>query len=137
VLLVDTNVWVAAQDPTDPNTTACQALLRARMGTLCSPVTVITETAWFIESRQGTAAEAQFLGLITIGALVPIEMGLDDWARTTVLVTTYASLGLGTVDASIVAVAERLGLTEIATMNTRDFYTVKPAHCPGFTLLAT
>ncbi len=51
------------------------------------------------------------------------------------LIEIYADLGLGLVDASIVAVAERLNLTEIATMNRRDFAVVRPAHCNAFELL--
>jgi hypothetical protein len=59
----------------------------------------------------------------------------DDWLRSVELIETYASLGLGIVDASLVAVAERLNLTEIATVNGRDFRVVRPKHCDGFTLL--
>ena len=43
------------------------------------------------------------------------------------LVTTYASQKLDVIDASIIVVAERLGLSEIATMNSRDFFTVRRA----------
>jgi hypothetical protein len=42
---------------------------------------------------------------------------------------------LGVVDASIVAVAERLGLVELATLDRRHFSTVRPNHSEGFTLL--
>jgi uncharacterized protein len=136
VLLVDTNIWVAAQDATDPHTDSCQHLLRERMGQLAAPVTVITETCWFLEDRHGPAAEARFLRMLNIGVLTPIDLLQEDWARTLELVETYATLGLGTVDASLIAVAERLGLTEIATRNTRDFYAVRPRHTQAFTLLA-
>jgi len=42
---------------------------------------------------------------------------------------------LGLVDASVVAVAERLGVTSIATLNARDFHVVRPRHAEAFTLL--
>jgi uncharacterized protein len=48
---------------------------------------------------------------------------------------SYATLHLGTVDASIVAISERLGLDELASLNGRDFYAVRPKNCTGFTLL--
>jgi uncharacterized protein len=135
VLLVDSNVWVASQDAADPNSTHCQNLLRSRNGSLYSPATVITETAWFVESRHGPIAEAAFVGLVSAAVVFPVDLVSDDWVRIVELIETYASLGLGIVDASLVAVAERLNLTEIATMNGRDFRVVRPKHCDGFTLL--
>ena len=47
----------------------------------------------------------------------------------------YADLGLGLVDASVVAIAERLGATTIATLNHRDFMVVRPRHIVAFELL--
>ena len=41
----------------------------------------------------------------------------------------------GTVDASVVAVGERLGITEVATVDRRHFSMVRPRHVGGFTLL--
>ncbi len=51
------------------------------------------------------------------------------------LVVTYASLPLGTTDASVIAVAERLGLAEIATLDRRHFTVVRPRHADALTLL--
>jgi predicted nucleic acid-binding protein len=42
---------------------------------------------------------------------------------------------LGTVDASVVAAAERLGLADIATVDRRHFSVVRPSHVAAFTLL--
>jgi hypothetical protein len=41
----------------------------------------------------------------------------------------------GTTDASVIAVAERLGVTEIATIDSRHFPVVRPLHFETFTLL--
>jgi predicted nucleic acid-binding protein len=51
------------------------------------------------------------------------------------LAEQYASLRLDLIDASIVAVAERLGLTTLATLNRRDFTVVRPRHADAFELL--
>lgn len=134
-LLVDTNVWVATQDTKDPDHAACSELLIDNAETLITPASVIIETAWFIEDRHGPRAESEFLRLVTSGAVTVIDLTSDDWDRVVELVDIYSSLGLGTVDASVIAVAERLELTEIATMNGRDFRIVRPNHCPAFTLL--
>jgi uncharacterized protein len=136
-LLVDTNVWIAAHDEHDPDHGTCAAVLRQHANELASPVTVVTETAWFLEDRHGPSAESSFLRLITTGVLDPIDLTATDWERCVEMIDTYLDLGLGVVDASIVAVAERLGLTTIATMNTRDFRVVRPAHIDTFELLPT
>ena len=47
----------------------------------------------------------------------------------------YLDRPVGLVDASIVAVAERLGIAELATMNGRDFYLARPKHIDAFVLL--
>jgi len=51
------------------------------------------------------------------------------------LVTTYADLPLGMVDASSVAIAERLDVREIATIDRRHSSVVRPRHVDAFTLL--
>jgi uncharacterized protein len=50
-------------------------------------------------------------------------------------VASYRDLPLGTVDASIVAAAERLGITDVATVDRRHFGVVRPRHVDAFTLL--
>lgn len=50
-----------------------------------------------------------------------IDLNLQDWTRCIELIDKYADLGLGLVDASVISIAERLGVTTIATLNHRDF----------------
>jgi len=50
-------------------------------------------------------------------------------------VAAYRDLPLGTVDASLVAAAERLDVRDIATLDRRHFSVVRPAHVAGFELL--
>jgi predicted nucleic acid-binding protein len=58
-----------------------------------------------------------------------------DYHRCAELLATYADLHLGFIDASIVAVAERFGITTVATLNHRHFRVVRPAHTDAFELL--
>jgi hypothetical protein len=51
------------------------------------------------------------------------------------LVNRYSDLNLGLVDASVVTVAERLGIVSLATLNHRDFVVVRPRHCDAFELI--
>jgi predicted nucleic acid-binding protein len=134
VLLADTNVLLAAADTSASEHARCVALVQERSD-LAVTVPVAAETAWMIESRLGPRAEAAFVSAIAQAELALVELTTADWHPCAELITTYHDLGLGLVDASVVAVAERLGLTEIATLNYRDFAVVRPAHAPAFTLL--
>ncbi len=46
------------------------------------------------------------------------------------LVRTYANLPLGTLDAAVAALAERLGLGTVATVGRRDCRIVRPGFHP-------
>jgi predicted nucleic acid-binding protein len=68
-------------------------------------------------------------------ALTVVDLELTDYERMAELVETYADFPLGTTDAAVVAVAERLRITEIATFDRRHFHAVRPRHTDGFQLL--
>ena len=51
------------------------------------------------------------------------------------LVETYADFPLGTTAASVIALAERLDIAEIATLDRRHFTAVRPRHTNALTLL--
>jgi hypothetical protein len=51
------------------------------------------------------------------------------------LVTRYSDLPLGTTDAAVIAVAERLGVAEVATLDWRHFTVVRPRHRSSLVLL--
>ncbi len=83
----------------------------------------------------GPSAEARLLTLVTSSRFTIIDLIPGDYQRSIELITTYSTLGLGFVDASIIAVAERLLLATIATLNDRDFRVVRPTHCAAFDLI--
>ncbi len=60
---------------------------------------------------------------------------MADYARCIELIETYADLGLGLVDASMVTVAENLGVKTVATLNRRDFTVVRPRHVDALDLI--
>jgi uncharacterized protein len=135
VLLADTNIWLAAADRRSDRHDDCATLLRSHRGELAAPVTVIAEASWLILDRLGTAAQSAYLRLITGGQLTPVDLTDTDWQRCAELAEQYASLRLDLIDASLVAVAERLKLTTLATLNHRDFTVVRPRHTNAFELL--
>ena len=132
---LDTGVALSAADRDEPRHRECVELLLAHRGQLVMAAPAVAETAWMIESRLGPSAEARFLRLVTDGQLEAVELNLDDYRRCVELIETYADMGLGLVDASVVAVAERLDINTVGTLNRRDFVVVRPRHVEAFTLI--
>lgn len=136
MLVVDTGVIYAVADGDDRDHDACDALLASYPASdLLVPTPVIVEAAWMIESRLGPAAEAAFLRSVSARELIRVDLEDADWTRAVELIETYADLGLGVVDASVIAVAERLQVRSLATLNHRDFRVVRPKHIDAFELL--
>lgn len=59
------------------------------------------------------------------GNLIVEPVAAPDWLRIAELVARYRDLPLGTVDASVLAAAERLAIAEIATLDRRHFTVVR------------
>ena len=104
-------------------------------GPLTVPQLVVTEVAYLLETRLGSDAEVRFLGDLAAGNLIPEPVHAGDWIRIAELVAEYRDLPLGTVDASVVATAERLRVTQLATLDRRQFTVVRPVHAPSFEIL--
>jgi predicted nucleic acid-binding protein len=134
-LLVDAGPLYAYIDADDRHHAACLTLLGEHPGPLVVPMLVITEVAYLVATRLGSEAEVRFLGDLASGSLVAEAVQPGDWLRIAELTARYRNLPLGTVDASVVAASERLGITTIATLDRRHFGVVRPSHSPAFELV--
>lgn len=101
---------------------------------LILPAPVIPETGWMIAAVLGPVTEAAFIASVAAGDFTVADLTPNDWQRVAELVERYADMNLGTVDAAVVAIAERFNIVTLATINPRDFRVVKPAHCDAFEL---
>lgn len=97
------------------------------------PALVVTEVIYLIGSRLGPIVEARFLiGLAVFHVEAPIT---SDWLRIGELVRQYGDFPLGGVDASVVALAERLDTDIVLTLDTRHFRAIRPRHRAALRLL--
>ena len=135
MLLCDTGVLLAAGNVKDQAHRACIRLLRQAEGPLLVPSPVLGEVGYLLQSRVGPQAEATFLRSFGGDGFHIAELEDQDIPRMAELVQTYMDLPLGIVDAAVIAIAERLRLTEIGTLDQRHFAVVRPSHIRAFTLL--
>lgn len=134
-MLVDAGPLYAYVDGDDAHHAASLALLEAHPGPLIVPTLVVTEVTYLLGTRLGPEPEIRFLGDLAAGAFSVEPVAAGDWLRIADLVATYRDLPLGTVDASIVAAAERLDILEVATVDRRHFGVVRPLHVAAFALV--
>ena len=135
MILADAGVLLAAANQDEDEHNACVSLLeQAAGGLLVSPL-VVAEVCYMLGTRYGPEAEALFLDSITDGTLLLAKLTEVDTARMSALVRQYADLRLGAADASVIALAERLDITDVATLDHRHFTVVRPIHCPALNLL--
>lgn len=135
MLLCDTGVLLAVGNAKDKHHQACLKLLRQAEGPLLVPSPVMGEVGYLLESRVGPHAEVTFLKSFGGSGFHVAELEDEDLPRMAELVERYVDLPLGLVDAAVIAIGERLGLREVATVDHRHFRIVRPRHVEAFTLL--
>lgn len=130
--VLDTSVIVASINVRDPFHTRCRALFDAGAFDVVIPVLCVAEVAHLVLRDLGPEVEARFID--SLSALA-VESPADDWPRIAEITRMYADFPLGAVDASVVALAERLGTDVVMTLDHRHFRAIRPAHVEAFTLL--
>ena len=103
--------------------------------TLLLPPTVLAEVCYWLNEHGGPDLEAAFLDSVVDGTFQLVELTPEDVERMAELVRQFSSFPLGGTDASVVAIAERLSVREIATLDRRHFPSITPKDGGHFTLL--
>lgn len=92
------------------------------------PVCVLPEVCYLLHTRISKEAEAVFVRAVADGEFVIEPLEPEDISRAEALIRKYSDLGLGFVDATVIATAERLDATEVLTTDRRHFRVVRPRH---------
>lgn len=99
------------------------------------PAPLLGEIDYLLRGRLGNAALLRFLEDVQDGAFAIEVVTLPDLRRCAELIAKYADLDLGLSDASVAAVAERLGTNRILTVDQRDFRAIRSVNGRPFRLL--
>ncbi len=121
MIVGDTSAVIALIDADDRHHRALQELFEQDPGAWVLPWAVLPEVDYMVATHIGRSAQDAFLSDLAAGSF-SVEWGeASDLERAHELCTRYGSLGLGLVDGSVIAVAERLGSDAIATLDLRHF----------------
>jgi predicted nucleic acid-binding protein len=99
------------------------------------PISALTEVCYMIGRDLGPAELAAFVQNLANGDLILEGLTRDDLRRIAAVLAKYADARVDFVDAAIVALAERLKVTRILTLDRRHFELFRPQHCAAFEIL--
>jgi hypothetical protein len=129
VVVADTGAVLALLDADDAHHDEIRSLYAADPDAWLLPWAILPEVDYLIAREIGTAAQRAWLADLAAGAF-DVEWGsMRDIAAARIIESRYAALGMGLVDAIVMATAERLR-ADIATVDLRHFGAVRLAHAP-------
>lgn len=134
-LVLDTGPLLAAIDHDDAHHAACADLIGATGEELLIPAPVLPELDYLLRQRVGTAAMPLLLDEIQRGAFRLLDLNAGDYSRVGELLRDYTDLGVGFVDAAVLAIVERLNERKLATLDHRHFSVMRPRHVDSLELL--
>jgi uncharacterized protein len=135
VIVVDTSIVVAYMNAADDYHAAVAGWLDGTDDDLSTTPLIIAEVDHLVGARGGPTARRALHRDLAAGAYM-VEWWPGAIAAVVKIAERYADTGLGLADASLVALAERLGTIDIATLDERHFRAVRPlARGKAFRLL--
>jgi predicted nucleic acid-binding protein len=134
-VLLDSGFLFASLNAAEAEHSATVRVLDTIREPIVLPVPAITEVAYLLARDLGNEVAADFMQSLATTDLTLENSTQEDYYRTSALLKQYADSNLDFVDALIAAIAERLNITRVLTLDRRDFQMIRPRHCDGFELL--
>ncbi len=133
-VIADTGFIVATIDNQDVKHQACIDLY-LQADVILMPQSVLNEVCYLLRRSGSNLLVAQFLRSLSSSKFFMIPLEASDIIRTAEILEQYADSRVDFVDATVAAIAERLRITEIFTLDRRDFQIMRPRHVPYFDIL--
>lgn len=134
-VVVDTSAVIALYNLGDRWHEATVRALRGERSAVYVPQSVITESGLRASASWTSDRVATLVHGIAASVWRTECLTDEDLERTSEILATYRDSRIDLVDATVVAVAERVGATRIYTLDRRDFSIVRPRHIDAFELL--
>lgn len=134
-LILDTGPLYATLDRDDAAHSACRRLVDAANEPLIIPAPVLVEVDYWIQQRLYPSVLTALLDDIETGAYVIEDLLPQDYGRVREVCNRYADADIGFVDASVLAIVERLNEPKLATLDRPHFGLLRPRHVDALRLL--
>ena len=134
-LIIDSSFLVALYDAGEALHVRAYDFAEQNSEAMFVPDIVLPEAYFLLRRNLGYANSLNFLEFFGSRFVRLLPVLLDDLTRVREISQQYADARLDLVDCCIMAIAERMDITRIATFDRRDFSIVKPRHCEFLELL--
>lgn len=126
-VLLDTGIVYAYYDRSDRWHPRARTLIEEEQRGLIVPAPIIPEVDHLLGQRLGTKSRLTFYAGIIDGYYLVADLPRELYPRVAELNRRFEELDLGFVDAAVIALAETLGPSRIATSDRRRFEPVAAA----------
>ncbi len=135
-IIADTSYLFAIYNSKDINhQVAADFAFQTTTDEMLVPDVVLPELAYIFVRDMGYLGLQSLMEAFRISEVEFIALEKSDLGRIHEIIETYASAEFDIVDCCIMALAERLQITRIATFDRRDFSIFRPRHCDFLELL--
>jgi predicted nucleic acid-binding protein len=134
-LLIDSGFLYALFDQDDRYHRVVKTVQEIETSTALVPDIVLVEAAFLARRTGNVPAVASFLHALEQFNFQLQALSGQDLSRAREILETYTDAQLDFVDCCLMALAERLKIRRVCTIDPRDFYIFRPAHCDRLEIL--
>jgi len=134
-LLIDSGFLYALFDRDDRYHKVVKTVQEFETGAALVPDIVLVEAAFLARRAGNVPAVASFLRAFEQFDFQLQALSVQDLSRAREILETYIDAHLDFVDCCLMALAERLKIQRVCTIDPRDFYIFRPAHCDRLEIL--
>jgi predicted nucleic acid-binding protein len=127
-ILVDSGFLYALYERADPDAEAVACVAELYDKRFIIPYVVLTEVAFLFRRESGVMAVARFVESLAASGYQYEGITPDDQRHVSEIMGQYADAKFDFVDCCLMAIAERLNITTICTLDQRDFTIYRPRH---------
>lgn len=124
-VIVDTGALYALVDRNDKWHKKVKEFVEENNPTLIVPCSILPEVCYLINKYLGQETEVNFLDALINSDVLIVDISPKDIKTALRYMTRYKDRNLGFVDASLLALSERLNIYHILTVDRRDFSGIK------------
>lgn len=133
--LIDSSFLYSLYNADDPEHKRVLKSLQRNTGQRIVPDVVLPEVTFLFNRFGGQPATTSFVRALAITRPTLEPVTYVDLERVQTIMSEYPRARLDFVDCCIMSMAERLNITQICTLDHRDFGFVRPRHTAYFEIL--